>query len=84
MGYVGWSSVSNQSSTETGGALGVVFDVSSALDVGLGVGGSGMVNTYSGAPPSPPTEFGFFLLEAGVANYLLLESLALPDRLQLE
>ena len=58
MGYVGWGTVVDQTNTETGGGVGVVSDVTSALSTGLGVAGSGVVNTYSGAlPPPPPSSF---------------------------
>jgi hypothetical protein len=80
-GYVGWGLVANQANTETGGATQTVADVSTAKDVGLGVGGQGVVNTYSGAPPIPPTILGYLLLETGVLDYLLQED---GFRIQLE
>jgi hypothetical protein len=85
MGYVGWGTVVDQCNTETGGAIGVVADVSSELDTGLGVGGRGTVNVYSGAPsPVPPSVLGYLLLEVGIENYLLQETGAPPTRIQLE
>ena len=85
MGYVGWGTVVDQCNTETGGAIGVVADVSAAVDTGLSVGGSGTVNTYSGAPsPVPPTVLGYILLQTGVEEYLLQESGSPPTRIQLE
>jgi hypothetical protein len=85
MGYVGWGTVVDQCNTETGGAIRVVADVSTELDTGLGVGGAGTVNTYSGAPsPVPPTVLGYILLQVGIENYLLQESGSPPTRLQLE
>jgi hypothetical protein len=83
MGYVGWSTVVDQCNTETGNALGVVGDVSSELDTGLGVGGSGTVNLYAEAP-SPPAVLGYLLLELGIENYLLQETGTPPIRIQLE
>lgn len=79
-GYVGWGLVANQANTSTGGALGEVADVSGA-SVGLGVGGPGVANTYSSAPPVPPPILGFLLLETGVLDYLLQED---GFRIQLE
>lgn len=85
MGYVGWGTVVDQCNTETGGAIRVVADVSSEVDTGLSVGGSGVVNTYSGAPsPVPPTVLGYILLQAGIEEYLLQQSGSPPTRIQLE
>lgn len=83
MGNVGWSYVSNQANTETGGAISVVADASSATDVGLGVGGAGVIEDYEGAP-APPGNDGFILLETGLMNYLLQETGSPPTRIQLE
>jgi len=84
MGYVGWGTVVDQTNTETGGGVGVVSDVTSALSTGLGVAGSGVVNTYSGAPPAPPVVLGFLLLETGLEEFLLQETGTPPTRIQLE
>ena len=84
MGYVGWGTVTDQALTETGGALGVVADTTSALPTGLGVAGTGVINTFSGAPYVPPIIDGFIFLEAGVENYLLQESGTPPTRIELE
>jgi hypothetical protein len=85
MGYVGWGTVVDQCNTETGGAIGVVADVSAAVDTGLSVGGAGVINTYSGAPsPVPPTVLGYILLQAGIEEYLLQQSGSPPTRIQLE
>lgn len=54
MGYVGWGTVTDQTNTSTGGAITVVADVTASLSTGFGVGGSGVINTFSGAPPVPP------------------------------
>jgi len=70
--------------TETGGAFGVVADVTSELQTGLGVAGNGVVNTFSGAPYVPPVVTGFIFLEAGLENYLLQESGTAPTRIELE
>lgn len=79
-GTVGWGLVANQANTSSGGASGVVADVTSA-SVGLGVGGAEVVNTYSSAPPVPPAILGYLLLETGVLDYLLQED---GFRIQLE
>jgi hypothetical protein len=84
MGYVGWGTVVDQTNTSTGGAITVVADVTAALSTGLGVGGSGVINTYSGAPPVPPTVLGFLLLENPLENFLLQEGGTPPTRIQLE
>ena len=84
MPYVGWGSVVDQANTSTGGAAKTVADVSALLSTGLGVGGEGVVNTYSGAPPFPPVVTGFILLEAGFESFLVQESGAPPTRFQLE
>jgi len=84
MGYVGWGTVTDQALTETGGALGVVADVTSELQTGLGVSGKGVVNTFSGAPYVPPVVDGFIFLEVGLENYLLQESGTPPTRIELE
>lgn len=84
MGYVGWGSVVDQANTETGGAEFSVADVTQAIDTGFGVGGSGVINTYSAAPPFPPLVKGFILLESGIQQYILQESGAPPIRIQLE
>lgn len=84
MGYVGWSSVANQANTTTGGAEFVVADVSTALDMGRGLGGAGVVNQYSGVPPTPPVSIGFLELEGSVTEFLLQEGGTPPTRIQLE
>ena len=84
MGYVGWGTVTDQTNTSTGGAITVVADVTASLSTGLGVGGSGVVNTFSGSPPVPPPITGFLLLETGLENFLLQETGTPPTRLQLE
>lgn len=84
MGYVGWGTVVDQTNTETGGGANVVADVTAALSTGLGVAGAGVINTYSGAPPSPPSPAGFILLETGFEEFLLQETGTLPTRIQLE
>ena len=84
MGYVGWGTVTDQALTETGGAFGVVADVTSELQTGLGVSGKGVVNTFSGAPYVPPVVDGFIFLEVGLENYLLQESGTPPTRIELE
>jgi len=84
MGYVGWGTVTDQALTETGGALGVVADTTSALPTGLGVAGTGVINTFSGAPYVPPVVDGFIFLEVGLENYLLQESGTPPTRIELE
>lgn len=84
MGNVGWGLVSNQANTETGGAIGVVADTTAALSTGLGVGGTSVINDYQGAPPFPPSILGFTLMEAGLLDYIVLESGTPPTRVQLE
>lgn len=84
MGIIGWGTVVDQINSETGGAVNTVGDVTASLPTGRGVGGAGVVNTYSGAPPSPPPITGFLLLEAGLEEYLLQETGAPPIRIQLE
>lgn len=84
MGYVGWGTVTDQTNTETGGAITVVADVTASLSTGFGVGGSGVINTYSGAPPAPPVVLGFLLLETGLEEFLLQETGTPPTRIQLE
>jgi len=84
MGIIGWGSLVDQANTETGGAADTVADVTSVLSTGLGIGGRGLVNTYSGAPPYPPPITGFILLEAGFESFLLQETGAPPTRFQLE
>jgi len=84
MGYVGWASVANQANTETGGAEFVVADVTGALDMGRGVAGTGVVNLYSGVPPTPPVSIGFIELEGIVTEFLLQEGGTPPIRIQLE
>lgn len=81
---IGWGSTSNLINSEPGGAVGVVGDVTTAQDVGIGVGGSGVVDTYASGPPYPPGAAGFILLEAGVSEYLLQETGTPPIRFQLE
>jgi hypothetical protein len=71
VGYVGWSTVADQANTETGAAARTSAQVTAALAVGAGVGGSSVVNTYSGLSPIPP-EVDNLLLENG--DDLLLES----------
>lgn len=80
MGYVGWNTVVNQANTQTGGATGVVADVNTIQNVGAGVGGAGVVDDYSAAPPIPG-ELGFLLLESG--GYILQESGLPPTRIEL-
>jgi hypothetical protein len=84
MGYVGWGSVANQANTETGGAEFVVADVTGASDIGVGVAGTGVVNLYSGVPPTPPVSIAFIELEGTVTEFLLQEGGAPPIRIQLE
>jgi hypothetical protein len=85
VGYVGWGTVVDQANTETGGAAGVVADVTGALSTGLSVAGAGVVNLYTGAPPVPPVPvLGFILLETGFEEYLLQETGSPPTRIQLE
>jgi hypothetical protein len=84
MGYVGWGTVTDQTNTSTGGAITVVADVTASLSTGFGVGGSGVINTFSGAPPVPPPITGFLLLETGLENFLLQETGTPPTRIQLE
>ena len=84
MGIIGWGTVTDQINSETGGAINTVGDVTAALPTGRGVGGGGVINTYSGAPPSPPLILGFLLLEAGLEEYLLQETGARPIRIQWE
>jgi hypothetical protein len=83
MGIIGWGSLVDQANTETGGAAGTVADVTAALSTGLGIGGTGIINTYSGAPPAPGIT-GFILLQAGFEEFLLQESGTPPTRIQLE
>lgn len=84
MGFVGWGGVSDQANTETGGAAGVVADVSGAVSTGFSVAGLGVVNRYTGAPPVPPSIAGFILLEIGFEDFLLQETGIPPTRIQLE
>jgi hypothetical protein len=84
MGYVGWGSVANQANTETGGAEFVVADVTGALDVGVGVAGTGVVNLFSSVPPTPPVSIAFIELEGIVTEFLLQEGGTPPTRIQLE
>jgi hypothetical protein len=84
MGIIGWGSLVDQANTETGGAAGAVADVTAALSTGLGIGGTGIINTYSGAPPFPPVITGFILLQTGFEEFLLQESGSPPTRIQLE
>jgi len=63
---VGSSSVANAANTTTGDALYTVANASSGL--GNSVGGSGVVNQYTGG--IPPTPY-FILLENGTGNILL-------------
>jgi hypothetical protein len=84
MGYVGWGSVANQANTETGGAEFVVADVTGALDVGVGVAGTGVVNLFSSVPPTPPVSIAFLELEGVVTEFLLQEGGTPPTRIQLE
>lgn len=73
MGYVGYSNVADQAPTTPGNALGVVANVSSNL--GSGVGGIGVADTYSGVIP-PAGSFilmqdsGYVLQEDGSRIYL--------------
>ena len=84
MGYVGWGTVTDQTNTSTGGAITVVADVTASLSTGFGVGGSGVINTFSGAPPVPPPITGLLLLETGLEKFLLQETGTPPTRIQLE
>lgn len=69
MGYVGWSDVANQAQTTPGCADGVVADAN--VDYGSGVGGSGVVDTYSClVPPVPPTKYYILMENSG---YVLQE-----------
>lgn len=63
---VGSSSVANAANTTTGDALYTVANASSGL--GNSVGGSGVVNQYTGGVPPIPY---FILLENGTGNILL-------------
>lgn len=83
MAYVGWGTVVDQTNTTTGGGARTVADVSAAVQTGEGVGGLGVINTFSGAPPVPPFIEGFLLLEDGFENYLLQETGTAPTRIQL-
>lgn len=51
MGAIGWCFLVDQANTETGGASNTVADVTSTLPNGFGIGGRGLVNTFSSAPP---------------------------------
>jgi hypothetical protein len=84
MGIIGWGTITDQANTTTGGAANTVADVSAAVSTGFGLGGAGIINTYSGAPPVPPFVTGFLLLETGFEDYLLQESGTPPLRFQLE
>jgi hypothetical protein len=84
MGIIGWGTVTDQANTETGGAFGVVADVTGSLPTGRSVAGLGVVNLYSGAPPVPPFITGFILLESGFESFLIQESGIPPTRFQLE
>lgn len=84
MGILGWGTVVDQINSETGGALNTVGDVTALLPTGLGVGGAGVVNLYSGAPPVPPVGLAFILLEAGLEEFILQEGGTAPTRIQLE
>lgn len=84
MGILGWGTVTDQINSETGGAINTVGDVTAALPTGRGVGGAGVVNLYSGAPPYPPVITGYMLLEAGLEEFILLEGGTAPTRIQLE
>jgi hypothetical protein len=84
MGIIGWGTLVDQINSETGGAYGLAGDVSSGVPTGRGIGGLGIVNTYSGAPPAPPVILGFILLETGLENFLLQESGLPPTRIELE
>lgn len=68
---VGWGLVANQANTSTGGAAQTVADVSASSSTGLDVGGEGVVNTYSGAPPVPPVFDGYLLVQPGFLDYLI-------------
>jgi len=83
MAYVGWGTVVDQTNTTTGGGARTVADVSAGVQTGEGVGGLGVTNTFSGAPPVPPIIEGFLLLEDGFENYLLQETGTAPTRIQL-
>jgi hypothetical protein len=48
MGTIGWGYTTDQINTETGSASGVVGSVTSAAPTGENIGGSGVINTYSG------------------------------------
>jgi hypothetical protein len=84
MGYIGWGTITDQTNTSTGGAIDIVADASGLVPTGLGIGGEGLVNTYSGAPPFPPVILGFLLLESGLEEFLLQESGTPPLRIILE
>jgi len=73
---VGSSSVANAANTTTGEALYTVANASNGL--GNSVGGSGVVNQYTGGGPVTPyfmlTEGGFYiLLETGLTNRIQLQ-----------
>lgn len=84
MGYIGWGTITDQTNTETGGAIRLVADVTGSVPTGQSIGGSGLVNTYSAAPPVPPVITGYLLLEGGLEEFLLQESGTPPIRFQLE
>jgi hypothetical protein len=84
MGIIGWGTITDQANTTTGGAANTVADVSTGVSTGFGLGGLGLVNTYSAAPPVPPFITGFLVLEDGFENYLLQESGTPPLRFELE
>ena len=74
---VGSSSVANAANTTTGEALYTVANASNGL--GNSVGGSGVVNQYTGGTPPTPyfmlTEDGFYiLLETGFTNRIQLQN----------
>ena len=66
---VGSSSVANEANTTTGAALYTVANANNGL--GDDVGGSGVVNQYTGG--TPPTPY-FILLEVDGSGNILLES----------
>lgn len=83
MGILGWVTVVDQINSETGGALNTVGDVTALLPTGRGVGGAGVVNLYTGAPPSP-VGLARILLETGPNEFILQEGGTAPTRIQLE
>lgn len=70
MAYVGYTGVANQSQTQPGCAERVFADVSGD-GYGVGVGGSGVVDTYSCLVPPVPPATCYILMEN--SGYILQE-----------